>query len=240
LNAVRTVVLIKPTPDATSTDGWVIGSLDLYALSHGLELGGSTHVVVVGPRDSGSVCQRALASGADEATHVVLEDPGNGDALALSKMIRDAVVGIPYDLILAGQSSDDIETGVIGPMLAELLDLPHVSTVTRIETDGDRLRVQRDVVGGKQVLSVATPAVLVILSGREIPLRYPTPRGMIGARKKPMNVVSVATPLATHGISWTPPALPERSGDGEILRDLPAADAAKRIADWLRDRGLTG
>jgi electron transfer flavoprotein beta subunit len=93
----------------------VIGSLDLYALSHGLELrdevGGSVHVVMVGPGGSGSVCQRALASGADEATHVALEDPGSLDALTLAKTIRDAVVDIPHDLILAGQSSDDIETG---------------------------------------------------------------------------------------------------------------------------------
>lgn len=238
------ISLIKPTRSGPGASEWTIGSLDLYALSHALDLrdrvGGSVHAVVVGPAASAPVAQRALASGADEATLLGLELPESLDAVALSRMMKEHVSGMDHDLILTGQTSDDLETGLLGPMLAEQLCLPHVSTVTRIESDEGCLRVERDVVGGKHVLHIVLPALLAVLSGREIVLRYPTPRGMISARKKPMHTIHTDTGTAVSGISWTTPAVPQRYGDGELLRDLPVSEAAIAIARWLRQRGLTG
>ncbi|MEJ7838468.1 MAG: hypothetical protein WKF81_06600 [Thermomicrobiales bacterium] len=238
------ISLIKPTPSGPAASEWTIGSLDLYALSHALDLrdrvGGSVHAIVVGPASSAPVAQRALASGADEGTLLVFEQPELLDAAALSVLLKEHVSGMDHDLILSGQTSDDLETGLLGPMLAEQLGLPHVSTVTRIDSDDGQLRIERDVVGGKHVLQVTLPALLAVLSGREISLRFPTPRGMIAARKKPMHTIHIDTGIPGSGVSWTHPTVPERSGDGELLRDLSAGDAAVAIASWLRQRGLTG
>lgn len=238
------LALIKPTRSSASDNEWSIGSLDLYALSHALELrdhaSGNVHAIVLGPAGANGVAQRALASGADEATHLVVEQPDQLDALALAKIVRSTLSKIDFDLILAGQTSDDLETGLVGPMLAELLDIPHVSTVTNILSDGDYLIVDRDVIGGKHKLKVALPALLVVLSGRDIALRYPSPRGMITARKKPLHSMLIEDFPVTPDIRWSNPIRPERSSDGEVIRDLPANEAARRIADWLRERGLTG
>jgi electron transfer flavoprotein beta subunit len=241
---MRCVVLVKPIRDAQATEGWSIGSIDHYALSHAIELrdasGGAVHVLVIGPGEAMPVARRALATGADEATFVTINDLDSIDALTIARLVRDRLDEIECDLILAGQTSDDIETGLVGAMVAEMLSLPQVSTVTRIDTHDGSLRVERDVVGGRQVIDVALPAVLLVLSGRTVTLRYPTPRGMIAARKKPVNELSAKVPAITSGIAWTAPRLPEHVGDGEILRDLPPQEAAARVAAWLRERGLTG
>jgi electron transfer flavoprotein beta subunit len=241
---MRSAVLIKPIRDPLATDGWSIGSIDLYALSHAIELrdstGGSVHVLVIGPGDAMPVARRALASGADQATFVTIVDQDTLDALTAANILRERLNEIEFDMVLAGQTSDDVETGLVGAMVAELLSLPHVSTVTRIGVQDGKVRVERDVVGGKQVIDVATPAMLLVLSGRTITLRYPTPRGMIAARKKPVHEIAASVPTGDPGIAWTEPRLPERVGDGEILRDLPPREAASRVASWLRERGLTG
>jgi electron transfer flavoprotein beta subunit len=241
---MKSIVLIKPVRDTQMTDGWGIGSLDVYALSHAIELrdaaGGSVHVLMIGPREATGVARRALATGADAATVVMVNELVELDALTVAKLIRDSLKEIEFDVILAGQTSDDIETGVVGAMTAELLSLPHVSTVTSIAAAENHLRVERDIVGGKQVIDVSFPAILLVLSGRTIPLRYPTPRGMIAAHKKPVHEVPASSTERSTGISWTQPKRPERSGDGQILRDLPPREAATRIASWLRERGLTG
>lgn len=241
---MRIATLIKPIRDTSATDGWAIGSLDLYALSHAIELrdsaSGSVVAIAMGAKAAAGVLNRALASGADEAIHLQVEDLESVDSRFVSTGLHSILATERFDLILCGQSSDDIETGTVGPQLAELLDLPHISTVTRIRPDGVHLFVDRDVVGGKQVLRVSIPALLVILSGREVALKYPTPRGMIAARKKPIRVAKRDSPGTPPGLSWTEPRLPGRANDGEILRDLAPAEAAKRIAEWLRERGLAG
>ena len=241
---MRIVVLIKPIRDTNATEGWAIGSLDLYALSHAIDLrdrtSGTVVAITIGPKAAVGVLNRALASGADEAIHLHLDDLESVDSAFVSSELHSVLTLDKFDLILCGQTSDDIETGTVGPQLAELLDLPHVSTVTRISATGEHLLVDRDVVGGKQVLRVPVPAVLVILSGREVPLKYPTPRGMIAARKKTIRVVEVDASGASPGMSWTAPRLPSHVNNGEILRDLAPAEAAKRIATWLRERGLAG
>jgi electron transfer flavoprotein beta subunit len=241
---MNTVVLIKPIRDEQATDGWAIGSLDVYSLSHALHLrdqtGGEVRVLVVGPASAANVVQRSLASGADAAIHLQVDRNDQLDALAMSSLIAESLGHRPFDLLLVGQTSDDVETGLVGPMVAEILGLPHVSTVTRIEPREGGLRLERDVVGGYEVIDVSTPVVLVVLSGRTIPLRYPTPRGMIAARKKSVQVEEPAAAGLVEGITWSEPRAPERGGDGEILSGLPPQEAAARIASWLRERGLAG
>jgi electron transfer flavoprotein beta subunit len=241
---MRIVVLIKPVPDSDATDGWSLGSLDLYALSHGIALrdaaAGSVTVLALGPKASAGILQRALASGADDAIHLQTEDLHQRSGFDIARDIRNVLADEEFDLILAGQSSDDIETGTVGPLLAEMLDIPHVSTVTTIRPDGGGLLVDRDAVGSKQRLKVPIPAMLLILSGRDIALKYPTPRGMIGARKKQTRVVEVQARQDSSGIAWSDARLPERSNDGEMLVDLSPVEAAKRIVAWLQERGLTG
>jgi len=238
------VVAIKPVADPQASDGWTIGSLDLYALSHAIAVrdatGGSVLVITCGPMESAGVAQRALASGADAAIHVQISNVTDLSGEAIARELHRVIAEESFDLLVAGQASDDIETGTVGAMLAELFDLPHVSTVTHIAPETGHLVVRRDAIGSKQTLRVPLPAVLLVLSGRDIPLKYPTPRGMITARKKPFRVIESDVVDDPGGLTWSAPETPPRTGDGEIIAEVPAAEAAKRIVAWMQERGLTG
>jgi electron transfer flavoprotein beta subunit len=240
---MQIVVLIKPVSDEQASDGWTMGSLDLYALSQAIAVrdatAGSVLAVAAGPQDAAGVLQRALASGADAAMHVQIENVHELSGEAIARQLHAVLAEESFDLIMSGQTSDDIETGTVGPMLAELLDVPHVSTVTSIQGENEHLIVKRDAIGSKQTLRVPLPALLQILSGREIPLKHPTPRGMIAARKKPTRIIEVAAVEDPGGLAWSAPELPVRSGDGEMLVDLPATETARQIVAWLQARGLT-
>jgi electron transfer flavoprotein beta subunit len=234
------VVPVKPVADE---GGYIIGSLDIYALSHALAMrdtsGGSVHTMIVGPDAASSVAQRTLATGADETTHLVVPSTDAIDARDIARLLADAIGEIGFDLIVAGQSSDDIDSWLVGPMIADVLGIEHVSTVTEMRFEDSVLKVNRDITGGHQTLRVPIPAMVVVLSGRTIALKYPTPRGLIGARRKPAHRREVET-QARSDIAWREPRLPERSGDGEMIVDVPAQEAAKRVVTWLRERGLTG
>ena len=132
--------------------------------------------------------------------------------------------------------SDDFGSGEIGPQVAEFLDLPQVSSATRVEVSGSTLTVHRDTEDGKQIVEVQTPVLIMAMTGLNEP-RYPSLKGIMAAKKKPLETVAAAS-SPTSRTSWSAPFAQERSAGGTIVQDTAPADAAKRRWSWLRENKL--
>jgi electron transfer flavoprotein beta subunit len=246
-------VLIKQVPDMNAvkidratgrpilSGQNVISSFDEYAIEEALRLkerfDGEVTVIAAGPASAKDAITRALAMGADRGILVQLADANAFDTLAVADVLAEQLKAIEYDIILVGQNSDDYTTGHVGPQLAELLGLPQVSSVTKVEADGDRLTLHRDTEDGKQVVEVSTPVLLMAMTGLNEP-RYPSLKGIMAAKKKPLDQVNVSAVEPTDRITWGEPFVPARTVTGTILQDVPAADAAKQLVGWLREQKL--
>lgn len=239
VNAIRIdTVTRQPEPGAelvmNTYDGYAIGEAINLKESHGAEV----TVVCAGPDGARDILMRGLATGADQAVHIVFPQHNEVDTLALANVLSSVLRDRVFDLILTGQTTDDSETGQVPAQLAEMLGLPHVSLVTHIEVESDRLRVHRDAEASKEVVSCSTPAVLMVLSGREGPQHNPSLRGMIAAKRKPFERVDVPIVETARRLSWSDPVAPEKALAGVIVRDESPNVAASKLADWLLERNL--
>ena len=252
--ALQIVVLIKQVPDMNAVkidratgkpvmNGQrVVSSYDEYAIEEALRLkeahGGEVTVISAGAATVKDAVTRALAMGADRGVLIDLPNANELDTLTIAAVLAEALRAIPYDLILMGQTSDDYETGHVGPQLAELLKLPLVSSVMGLSIDGDRLTLRRDMEDGQQTVETTLPAVLLAITGLNEP-RYPSLKGIMAAKRKPLDQVIPAVDVTGSArISWGEPYLPERTTGGTILQDVPAAEAAQQLVGWLQEHKL--
>ena len=250
---LKIAVLVKQVPDVNeiSVDpvsreavigaGHIMNTYDAYAVGEAITIrercGATVTVVTAGPPQARDVLLRALATGADEAILIDLPGHNDIDSLATSRIIASELAKHEFDLVLAGQSTDDYETGQVGPQVAEVLQWPHVSLVTQVDVDGRTLTVRKDAEAAKETVQVPLPAVLMVLSGREGPQRFPTLRGMMTTKKKTIPVVTPEVP-DTSRLAWSTPKAELREAAGVILRDLPADEAAGMLVTWLKERKL--
>jgi len=247
------VALIKQTPDMNAlrvdratgqvqlTGQPVISSYDACALEAAVQIkeahGGELTVISAGPASVKDALQRALGMGADRAVHVLIDDLSSIDSLAVARLLADQIASMPVDLILTGQASDDGSSGQVGPQVAELLGVPRVGSISALTIEGAVVAIERDSEDGRQTLHVRIPVLLMAQSGLNEP-RYPSLKGMMAAKKKPLDVVKPATVERSAGISWGAPYVPARTGGGVMLHDVPASEAATQLVDWLKQRKL--
>lgn len=210
---MKILVLISNVPDTTTkvkftgdnksfdTTGvqWIINPWDELALTRALELkdaGAVEKITVanVGTKITEPTLRKALAVGADEAIRI---DAEPSDAFYVATQLTQ--VAKDYDLIMAGIESSDYNGSGVGGMLAEMLGVNSVSAVSGIEIENGNMTIHRDIDGGSQTLTVPTPLVVVVQKGIAIDPRIPSMRGIMMARKKPLNVVPAvdATPKTT-------------------------------------------
>ena len=218
---MKILVLISNVPDTTTkirftgdntafdTNGvqWIINPWDELALTRAVELkeAGSVEKIVVanvGGKITESTLRKALAVGADEAIRIDAEPK---DAYYVAKQLAE--VAQNFDLIMAGIEASDYNGSGVGGMLAEILGINSVSAVSGIDIENGELKIHRDIDGGSQVLSVPTPVLTVVQKGIAIDPRIPAMRGIMMARKKPLNVVpAVDTEPRTEFINYELPA----------------------------------
>jgi electron transfer flavoprotein beta subunit len=176
---------------------YVVNPYDEYAIEEALRIkersGGEVILVAVGPDRSEEALRSGLAMGADEAIHV--KDPATegSDQLGIAFVLSKVISGLEYDLILCGKQAIGDDSSVVGPALAEFLDLPEVSVVTKLEIaeDGKSGTAHREVEGGIEVMEFPLPAVLTAQKGLNEP-RYASLRGMMKAKKMPVESKSLA------------------------------------------------
>jgi electron transfer flavoprotein beta subunit len=215
------VVLLKRVPDTESkitirdnavvTEGlnYVLDPYGEYGLEKALQLveqhGGKVTVVLFGPADAKETIRKALAVGADEAIHI--SDPAleGGDAAATARILAAALRKFPggFDMIWAGKQAVDEDNAQVPVRVAELLDLPHVNSIIEFElaADGKAARCVREVDGERDVMVTTLPAILTAQQGLG-ELRYPSLKGIMGAKKKPItdwNAAALGLDPATVG-----------------------------------------
>jgi electron transfer flavoprotein beta subunit len=219
---------VKIAPDGKSLDEagvkFILNPYDEFAVEEALrrkEQAGTGEVVVLalGPAAGQETIRTALAMGADRGI-LLQADRIPSDGLEVAKALAAELKAGGYDLILFGKMAIDDCNHQVGPMVAELLDLPCVTTVAHLEiTDGKGV-AEREIEGGVEVVEFPLPAVLTTDKGLNEP-RYPALKGIMAAKKKPLDVKP--TSLGTGGleiIALTPP--PERKA-GKIVGEGAAA-----------------
>jgi electron transfer flavoprotein beta subunit len=150
--------------------------------------------------------------GVDRAVHI--KGAVSLDPLATARALSSIVKGLTFDLILCGKQAIDHDHHGVGVMVAELLDIPSVSVATKIERAGDKLKVEREVEGGMEVVETTLPVLLTCNKGLNEP-RYASLKGIMAAKKKPIDEVPAEVSEAhieVISIQARPPRQP-----GEIL-----------------------
>jgi electron transfer flavoprotein beta subunit len=203
---MKILVCISNVPDTTTkitftdnntqfnTNGvqFILNPYDEVALSRAIELTeggkGSVTVINVGEANTEATIRKALAIGADDAVRINAKPH---DAWFVAFQIGQYVKQNPFDLILTGRESIDYNGSKVAGMLGELLDIPSVSIIKKLDIDGDKGTVEREIEGGKEVLIIPFPFVAGTAEGAAEP-KIPNMRGIMSARTKPLNVVEAA------------------------------------------------
>lgn len=220
----------------------IINPYDEYAIEEGIrlkeKLGGEVTVITMGGAAAQTAIRTALAMGIDKA--VLVSDPAldNSDEWTNAEVLAKAVAQIPYDIILAGRIAIDDGASQIAVRLAEILNVPSVTSVLKLDITGTQVTATREIDGGTEVIEVSLPAVITAQKGLNDP-RYPSVAGIMKAKKKPLKTIT----LADLGLSAGDIA-PKMNVDKFTLptarqggRKIPgeAAQAAQELARLLRE-----
>ncbi|MDR0345830.1 MAG: electron transfer flavoprotein subunit beta/FixA family protein [Nocardiopsaceae bacterium] len=180
--------------DRASIDG-VINELDEYAIEEGLRQceahGGEVTILSMGPEPAADSIRKALSMGADKAVHLVDDGLAGSDALATSLALATVLQRIGFDLVILGSESTDARMGVLAAMLAERLGVPQVSLASQVEIDGQAVTIRRQADYGYDTVTAALPAVVSVVEKINEP-RYPSFKGIMAAKKKPVETLSLA------------------------------------------------
>jgi len=192
--AERTLRTDDSRLDRASVDG-VINELDEYAIEEGLRLaeahGGEVTILSMGPEKASESIRKALSMGADKAVHLVDDALEGSDALATSLALATVLRRTGFDLVILGSESTDARMGVLPAMLAERLGLPQLTLASKVEVDGSAITIQRQTDYGYDTVAGTLPAVVSVVEKINEP-RYPSFKGIMAAKKKPVEVLSLA------------------------------------------------
>jgi electron transfer flavoprotein beta subunit len=204
--------------------------------------GGTVTVVTVDNRRIDAL-RRGIAMGADDAVQITDPALEESDPFGVARVLAAFLKNERYDLILCGRQAMDDDAGIVGPAVAELLNLPHVTSVLALEVaeDGKSARVSRQIEGGKEHIRCPLPAILTTQKGLNVP-RIPQVMGMMKAMKAQVRKVDLATlgldPMLVgktgHRIKilkYTPP--PKRSAVKMMEEDFP--ENVKHLVKLLRE-----
>jgi len=259
---VNIIVCLKQVPDTESqikigSDGksivtddikWVMNPYDEFGVEEALRLkekhGGEVTVVGLGPKRVTESLRTALAMGADKGLLISDEALDGSDSLANAKAIAAAVKDLDYDLIFTGQRGVDDDLGLVGATIAELLGIPQLSLIVKVEVAGDvkSVKVERPIEGEALTIESNLPALITVQKGLNEP-RYASLPGIMKAKKKPLEEKTLADlglDSAEFGegarklkiLELTPP--PDRAA-GKIVEGETPQEKAAELAKLLHD-----
>ena len=250
---MQVVVLVKYVPDPTGIpklgedhlvqregDG-ALDPGDEYAVEAALRLveadEGEVTLLTMGPEGAAAAIRRGLSMGAHRGVHVTDPTLRGSDALGTAKVLAAAIGRQPFDLVLSGVESTDGYTGTLPMAVAELLGVPSATFARTIEVADGALRIERQTDLGYDVVEAPLPALATITGSGAEP-RYPTLKGIMAAKSKPVEQLSLTDLTLSEGDVapsqrvLTVTATTEK-GPGEVIQ--AGDDAARRIADLLSD-----
>jgi len=240
---------IKIGADGKSIDEsdvkWIVSPYDEFALEEALRIkekkgAGNVTVISVGPERVKTGLRECLARGADDAIWVDSGSASFLDALGTAKALAAAAKGGSYDFFWFGQKGVGYDESLVGPMFAELMGVPHVANVVKLEVGEGKVTADREIEGAHEIVESALPVALTAQKGLNEP-RYASLKGIMAAKKKPV----AEKKLADLGVPEADPANaktrwrklelpPARQAVKLIPADDPAA-AAKELVRLLRE-----
>ncbi|HWL49405.1 MAG TPA: electron transfer flavoprotein subunit beta/FixA family protein [Acidimicrobiia bacterium] len=249
---MNVIVCVKQIPDPATPyrleegSNWLIrpeeqilDDTDRYGVEMGLQIAqatdGTVTVVSMGPSGTGQGIRQALAMGADEA--ILIEDGSlrGSDALTTARVLAAAIGQREFDLVIAGTESTDGYSGVVPQMLAEILEVASLTYATKVETGDGTVTIHRQTAAGYDVVTSGLPALVSVTAGVVEP-RYPTFKGIMDAKKKPIEKLS----MGDLGAERAPEQLvlsiveaPERTGGRKIEDE---GEAHQAIVALLAER----
>jgi electron transfer flavoprotein beta subunit len=228
----------------------VLNPFDEYAIEAALQLrdkladGSTVTIATMAPESGREIVRKALAMGADDA--VMLSDPGlaGSDLWATAYALAHGIKATGFDLVLTGTQSTDAISGELPGMLAEYLGVPALTYAREVDIAGGRLRVKRETETGYQTVSAPLPALASVTKSANQP-RYPSLKGIMGAKKKDIKTLAIADLGLTLAVGSdgartevlelaTPPAREK----GRTVTASDGADGARAIVDFLKSRKL--
>lgn len=201
-------VCVKQIPDPATPyeldtdDHWVVrpndqvlDDTDRFGIEIGLQLAeeseGTVTLFSMGPSGSLQGIRQALAMGADKAVLVDDESLKGSDALTTAKILSAAIEREGFDLVIAGMESTDGYSGAVPQMMSEILDVPCLSFARKVDVSESSVTIERQTTSGYDVVTSPTPALLAVTSGVVEP-RYPTFKGIMQAKSKPVDTITAA------------------------------------------------
>lgn len=201
-------VCIKQVPDVNApiqikdgqliqdTDRMILNAYDASAVEEALVLkeahGGEVEVVSVGPDKVTETIRKALAMGADKATHIQTSGDGDFDSATYANILAKFFEDKEYDIISCGKQSQDTDAGLAGSMLAEKLNLTYATNAVGLEMDSDKLVVKRQGDSGQEIIGLPSPCLVTCSNDMNEP-RIPSLKGIMQSKRKPMETVELSS-----------------------------------------------
>ncbi|MBP8132182.1 MAG: electron transfer flavoprotein subunit beta/FixA family protein [Candidatus Hydrogenedentes bacterium] len=253
---MKVVVLVKRVPDTASVfkigaDGksvdmtglkYVVSPYDEHAVEAAIQLkeqqGAEAIIVSLGPAEAKETIRSALAMGADRGLLVTGPGTEGLTSRGAAQALAAAVKSLAPDLVFAGKQAVDDDASQVPERVAELLDLPHASIITRFELQGDRAVVDREIEGGQYTLEVPLPALFTTQKGINTP-RYPTLPNIMKAKKKEirevtLNDLGLAPDAVQPGLVVESMSLPRQNRLNKILEG-ETPERVRALVSALRD-----
>jgi electron transfer flavoprotein beta subunit len=242
----RTLDASDNTLDRGSVDP-VINYIDEFAIEEGLRLkeahGGEVTILTVGPEQATVSLRKALSMGADKAVHVSDESLHGACAIQTAKVLAKALGTLEWDVAVAGSEATDSRMSVVPALVAEALGAPQLSQARKVTIDGSTVTIERVTDTGYDVVEGATPAVISVVEKINEP-RYPSFKGIMAAKSKPIQTLTVADlglDAGEFGLANASTAVlsfelaPPRQA-GQVVKD--EGDGGIKIADFLASKKL--
>ena len=193
----ETLIKVKPDGSGIVEDGikWVMNPYDEFGVEEALKLkeklGGDVTIVSVGPARTMETIRTALAMGAEKGVHI--DDPtlNGADAYTTAQALAAVIKTLPHDIIFCGQRAIDGDAGQVGSVLVDLLGIPSVTFVTKLEIAGTAVKAQNAIEGATVTIETSLPCVITAQKGLNEP-RYASLKGIMAAKKKPLEETTPA------------------------------------------------
>ena len=250
------VVLVKQVPDTwaerklnesdktldrASVDV-VMNEIDEYAVEEALRLkeaqGGEVTILTMGPERAIETIRKALSMGADKAVHLTDEALKGSDAVQTSAALAKVLETLEYDLVIAGSEATDSRMAIMGALLSERLGQPQLTGARKLTVDGTKVVIERQTDNGYAVVEASTPAIVSVMEKINEP-RYPSFKGIMAAKSKPLDTKSLADiglDAGSVGLAAAPSQVvsfsnkPPRQA-GQVVKD--EGDGGAKVAEFL-------
>jgi electron transfer flavoprotein beta subunit len=253
---VNIVVLVKQVPDSGSERKMdpadntvaraaadnVVNEIDEYAIEEALVVkeahGGEVTVLTVGPDSATDAIRKALSMGADKAVHVSDEAIKGSDAVQISAVLAAALGQLEYDIVICGAEATDSQMSVMPALLAERLGLPQLSGARKLTVDGGVAKIERQTDGGYWAVEAPLPAIVSTWDTINEP-RYPSFKGIMAAKKKPVETKTLADlglDASAVGLANATTQVVDFAGrppKGEGVKVTDEGDGAQKFVDFL-------